>query len=206
VLMLVAAPLLVLGVPLIPVLWALPLRWRRRVGGWGKTSAVRGVWGFLDRPLTAWILNAAVLWVWHAPALYQATLRSEAVHIAQHLSFLGAALLFWWVLVYRGRGGRAAYGIGVLYVFTTALHSSVLGALLTFAPAPWYPAYVSTTAAWGLTPLEDQQLAGLIMWVPGGIIYLIASLALFAAWLRALERETTRADDGGEGYVVGVSI
>jgi putative membrane protein len=75
----------------------------------------------------------------------------------------------------------------VLYVFTTSMHSGALGALLTFAPVPWYPAYAGKAAAWGLTPLEDQQLAGLVMWVPAGVAYLLASLALFARWLHGLE-------------------
>jgi len=75
----------------------------------------------------------------------------------------------------------------VLYVFTTAVHTSILGALLTFAPSPWYPAYGQATQRWGLTPLQDQQIGGLIMWVPAGLVYTIAGLALFAAWLRASE-------------------
>jgi cytochrome c oxidase assembly factor CtaG len=72
----------------------------------------------------------------------------------------------------------------VLYLFTTALHSSLLGALLTFARTVWYPVYSGTTLSWGLTPLEDQQLGGLIMWVPAGAVYIVAALALFAGFLR----------------------
>jgi cytochrome c oxidase assembly factor CtaG len=76
---------------------------------------------------------------------------------------------------------------GVLYVFTTAIHTGVLGALLTFAPHAWYPAYQMTTPAWGLTPLEDQQIGGLIMWVPGSLVYIVAGLGLFAGWLKQSE-------------------
>jgi putative membrane protein len=104
------------------------------------------------------------------------------VHAAQHASFFLSALLFWWSLLYAR--GRAGYGLGVLYIFTTAVHTSILGALLTFAPSVWYPAYAPGTRAWGLSPLEDQQIGGLIMWVPAGVVYLAAGLALFAAWLR----------------------
>jgi len=77
-----------------------------------------------------------------------------------------------------------AYGAAVFYVFTTAVHTSILGALLTFAPHIWYPSYSATTRAWGFTPLQDQQIGGLIMWVPGGLVYLATGLALFAAWLK----------------------
>ncbi|HYX23881.1 MAG TPA: cytochrome c oxidase assembly protein, partial [Thermoanaerobaculia bacterium] len=79
-------------------------------------------------------------------------------------------------------------GAAVLYVFTTSLHSGVLGALLTFAPRLWYPIYEARTAAWGLSALEDQQLAGLIMWVPAGVLFIVLGLALFAAWLGEAER------------------
>jgi cytochrome c oxidase assembly factor CtaG len=72
----------------------------------------------------------------------------------------------------------------VLYVFTTAVHTSILGALLTFAPHIWYPAYSTTTQAWGLSPVEDQQLGGLIMWVPASLVYVLAGLALLAAWMK----------------------
>jgi putative membrane protein len=134
-------------------------------------------------PSVAWALHAAAIWVWHAPALYQATLSSETVHTLQHVSFLGSALLFWWALLHA-REGRMARPAAVIYLFTTAVHTSLLGALLTFSTRLWYPLYDSGTLAWGLTPLEDQQLAGLVMWVPAGLSYLIASLALAATWLR----------------------
>jgi putative membrane protein len=86
----------------------------------------------------------------------------------------------------------AGYGVAVLYLFTTALHSGLLGALITFAASVWYPAYRETTASWGLTPLEDQQLGGLIMWVPACLTYIVAGLALFAAWLRTSEERVRR--------------
>jgi putative membrane protein len=194
VLMLVAAPLLVLGRPLVPFLWALPARWRPVVGGLGKLKGVRRAWRSLTNPLVAWAVHAAALWVWHVPALFQATLTSDLVHTLQHLSFLGSALLFWWALVH-GRRGLMGYGAAVLYMFTTSVHSGVLGALITFARSNWYPAYADSTASWGLTPLEDQQLGGLIMWVPAGLVYIIAGLALTVGWMRESERRTARRED-----------
>jgi cytochrome c oxidase assembly factor CtaG len=126
------------------------------------------------------------LWSWHVPFLFQATLESEFVHALQHASFLCSALLFWWAVIH-GRQRALGFGLAVLYLFTTALHSGLLGALLTFAKTVWYPAYLDQTKAWGLTPLEDQQIGGLIMWVPAALVYIAAALALFAGWLRESE-------------------
>lgn len=190
-LMALAAPLLVLGRPLVPFLWALPMRWRRRVGGWTRVSAVHGGWRMVSGPFAAWLLHAAALWLWHLPGPYAAALRSDGVHALQHAGFLGTGLLFWWALLH-GREGRMGYGASVFYLFATAMHTGALGALLTLAPSPWYAAYAGGTAAWGLTPLEDQQLAGLVMWIPAGLAYVVAGLALVAAWMRESERRTAR--------------
>lgn len=181
-LMAMAAPLLVLGRPLVPFLWALPISWRRALGVWAGTAPVAVVWQLLTLPLVAWAVHAVAIWVWHVPALYQATLRNEAIHALQHGSFLGTALLFWWALL-RGREGRLGRPAAVVYLFTTAVHTSLLGALLAFSSRVWYPIYQSSTTPWGLTPLADQQLAGLIMWVPPGLAYLVAALAIAASWL-----------------------
>jgi putative membrane protein len=190
-LMAAAAPLLVLGRPLIPFVWALPMRWRRIAGDWAAAVPVRRGWELLTLPLVAWTLHAVAIWVWHAPALFQATLRSDMVHTLQHASFLGTGLLFWWTLL-RRREGRLGRPAAVLYLFTTSVHTTILGALLTFSSRTWYPIYSSSTLAWGLSPLEDQQLAGLIMWVPAGLAYLFAALAIAASWLTDPER-TERA-------------
>jgi putative membrane protein len=182
-LMVVAAPLLVLGRPIIPLLWALPISARRRAGDWAGASPVRAVWVLLTVPAVAWALHAVAIWLWHAPSLYQATLGSKLVHSAQHVTFLGTALLFWWALLH-GREGRIGRPAAVIYLFTTAVHTSLLGVLLSFSAHLWYPLYVATTGPWGLTPLEDQQLAGVIMWVPSGLAYLLAALSLAATWLQ----------------------
>jgi putative membrane protein len=194
VLMLVAAPLLVLGRPLVPFLWALPARWRPAIGGLGKLKSVQRAWRALTNPLVAWAVHALALWVWHIPALFQATLASDFIHTLQHLSFLGSALLFWWALIH-GRRGLMGYGAAVLYMFTTSVHSGVLGALITFARSSWYPVYADSTASWGLTPLEDQQLGGLIMWIPAAVVYIIAGLALMVGWMRESERRVARREN-----------
>lgn len=185
-LMLVAAPLLVLGRPMIAFLWALPAGWAPRLNQITNVAWWRALWAFITNPFVAWLVGAVVLWTWHAPALFQATLESNFIHSLQHASFLGSALLFWWAIIH-GHQRVLGYGVAVLYLFTTALHSGLLGVLLTFSRSVWYPIYGETTAAWGLTPLEDQQLGGLIMWIPAGLVYIIAGLALFAGWLRESE-------------------
>jgi putative membrane protein len=165
----------------------MPAGWARTAARWAGSPGWRRVWGVLINPFIAWLIHAAVLWTWHIPALFQATLDDEFVHALQHLSFLLSALLFWWAVI-QGRPRASGYGVAVLYLFTTALHSGFLGALITLARTVWYPAYEGTTTSWGLTPLEDQQLGGLIMWVPACSVYVVAGLALFAGWLRETER------------------
>ena len=195
ILMLVAAPLLVLGTPLLPFLWAMPLRCRERLGRWTQTRLIDRTWRIVTGPLTVWIAHALALWIWHVPTLFQATLESDLVHAAQHSSFFVTAALFWWALIH-GRYGRIGYGVAVLYVFTTAVHTSILGALLTFAPRLWYPSYARTAPSWGLSPLEDQQLGGLIMWVPAGLVFIVVGVALFAAWLGESERRVALSQSG----------
>ena len=178
-LMVVAAPLLVLSRPIEAWTWALRPAWRRALGGVARIGPLRAAWRTCTEPIGAWTLHAVALWAWHVPALFEAALADEAVHVAQHSCFLVSALFFWWS-VFAGAGRRG--GASVASVFTTMMHTSALGALLTFAPSPWYPHYADTSA-FGLSALEDQQLGGLVMWVPGGLAYLVAGLAIVAAWL-----------------------
>jgi putative membrane protein len=185
----VAAPLLILGRPIIPLLWAFPPKARRELGAWARVPAVRRSWDVFTLPSVAFALHAVALWAWHLPGPYQATLTSDLAHSLQHATFIATALLFWWT-IFSSHGGELARGRAIFYLFATALQTGALGALLTFAQTLWYPAYASTTAPWGLTALEDQQLGGLIMWIPGSAAYLVAALAIFAEWLRESERRT----------------
>jgi putative membrane protein len=201
-LMVLAAPLLVLGRPLVPGLWAFASPMRRRLGAASRQPRVRAAWRALTAPLAAFILHGAAIWLWHAPPLFQATLQSDAVHALQHASFLGTALLFWWTIIHAHSAGGSArfggFGTAVLLLFGTAMHSGALGALLTFTRTLWYPAYASGASAWGLSPMEDQQLAGLIMWIPASLAYLAAALLLFAGWLRASESRVRQAERARE--------
>lgn len=177
-LMAVAAPLFVLGRPLEAWAWALPVPALRALAGVGRMPWLARAWAFVTEPLAAWSLHALALWLWHAPILFGMALESEAVHIAQHASFLGSALLLWWSVF--GRGSRRPDGASLASLFTTMIHTGALGALLTFAPHPWYAHY---GGGFGLSALEDQQLGGLVMWVPGGVAYLAAALAIVGSWL-----------------------
>lgn len=138
----------------------------------------------ITAPLTAWLLHAAALWLWHLPGLYQAALLSPLVHWLEHASFLGSALLFWGVALSPQRQRSL---VGVLLIFTTALHSSILGALMTFSGSVWYPLYNARALTFSLSAIEDQQLAGLIMWIPGGVVYLVAALWLLGIALLRME-------------------
>ena len=185
-LMVVAAPLISVGAPLVGMLWAMPLRFRHAMVGFVQHTPLPTIWQTTTAPAVAFMLYGLALWIWHMPALYDAALQHEGVHVVQHLCFFGTAALFWWGIVH-GRQGRLGYGAAVVYLFVTAVHGGVLGALLTVSPQVWYAPYLADHPA-GLTPLEDQQLAGLLMWIPAGLAFVAGALFLFAGWLRQSDR------------------
>jgi putative membrane protein len=184
-LMVVAAPLLVMSKPLEAWTWSLAPRWRRALAAMGHARPLAALWHALTDPVGAWTFHAVALWAWHIPALFSLALRDPAVHALQHSCFLFSALAFWWSVL--ARGVRRAQAPAVASLFITMLHTGALGALLTFAPSPWYP-HSDALNPIGLTALEDQQLGGLVMWVPGGLAYLVAGLATVAAWLSPAPR------------------
>lgn len=188
-LILVSAPLLVLGAPSLPAVWALPRASRRAVGRWWHGAvALRAVVHAVTAPGAAFVLHFVALWFWHMPAPYQAALRSPGMHALEHLSFLGTAFLFWWTVATPLGRPRAREGQGIAMMVGTLMHSGALGALLMFAATPWYPAHDAGARAWGITAMDDQQLAGLIMWIPAGAVYVAAAGWLFVSWMRHDER------------------
>ena len=193
-LMLVAAPLLVLSRPFGPMLWALPISARRSVGGLARRGWVKGPGRALTEPVAATLLQAAALWIWHMPGLFDLALSVEGWHVAQHLSFLVSALLFWSAMLHRRRAG---VGLAAVCLFVSSLVAGALGALMAFSQGPWYAGYAALgLAPFGLTPAEDQQLAGLLMWIPGGMVHAVAALALVYGALgvrRAASRPDARA-------------
>jgi putative membrane protein len=185
-LMVVAAPLIAISTPLVAFLWAMPSGMRQSLVDRVHRKPAIAVWRMITSPPAAFVLYGLALWLWHVPALYDYALGHDAIHVVQHLCFFGTASLFWWGILH-GRLGRAGYGAAVVYLFATAIHGGVLGALLTVSPRVWYAPYVAHHPT-GLTPLEDQQLAGLLMWIPAGLGFVIGALVIFAAWLRQSDR------------------
>ena len=189
-LLVVAAPLLALSAPSSAILRGSPLALRRASGRWRRRLGLtHGNLGVLRHPAAVWLLSVGVIWFWHAAAPYDATLDNQLLHVLEHASFLVTAVLFWHVVVGVRGAARVSGGLGVLLVFAMAMQSVFLSVLLTFARTPWYSGYAATTAPWGLDPLTDQRLAGVIMWIPAGGIYLVVALALLVTWIRATERE-----------------
>jgi cytochrome c oxidase assembly factor CtaG/cytochrome c2 len=173
----VAAPLTILGAPLLPFLWSLPRSVRVGAGRTWNAAGMRSGGRALARPVPAWALHTAAIWAWHLPGPYTAALGSAPIHAMEHICFYVTALLVWWVAFrpLRGHGGTA----GALFVLVgTFAQSSALGAILTLSGTPWYGTQSVGAAAWHLTALEDQQVAGLIMWIPAGLAYLAGILAV----------------------------
>jgi putative membrane protein len=181
-LMIGVAPLFIMARPLGSFAWALPDSGRWLLAAVAASAAVRA----LTLPVVAWVLQAAALWAWHMPVPFEAALANPGLHALQHASFLVTALLFWWSL-FHGGSGTVRHGAALLSLFTTVLHTGLLGALLAVSPIVWYSGPGNTP----LFTLEDQQLAGIIMWIPGGILYIAAALWIAADWLRMAERRTS---------------
>jgi cytochrome c oxidase assembly factor CtaG len=181
--MLPAALLLVLARPGPVLLWAFPARMRGAFASVARGG--RSLWEWIAAPMTATLIQGAVMWLWHMPPLFDRALDNEGWHVAQHLSFLLSALLFWWAVAH---GRRTSYGLSAFCLFLTSVIGGALGALMAFSASPWYAPYAALgmTPA-GLSPAEDQQLAGLVMWVPGGAFHAAAALYFLYQWLKASE-------------------
>jgi putative membrane protein len=136
----------------------------------------------LSTPMRATVLHGLTVWIWHAPMLFGAAVEHDWVHALQHVSFFIPAVLFWQALLGEHSAPRTARAAGAAFV--TFMHTGLLGGLITMAPAPLYMIYVGRTESWGLTALADQQLAGVFMWVPLGLPYVVAGLVLTSRLVR----------------------
>jgi putative membrane protein len=197
----VAAPLIVLARPLAIWTWAFPRSYRSALARPFRCEAVRAGWRSVSAPLPAAILHAAAIWLWHVPAFFEAAESHVLLHVLQHTTFFASALVFWWAVLRPGRD--KGVGVAMLCLFVTMLHTGALGALLTFSNDVWYPVSTAGSMHWGLTPIEDQQLGGLLMWIPGGTAYVIAALALAARWLT---REPTSVPQSRKSEVVALRL
>jgi cytochrome c oxidase assembly factor CtaG len=154
-------------------------------GGW--KSPLQSLWRRITEPVTATVVQGTVMWAWHAPILFDRALDSFGWHIAQHACFFLSSLVFWWAMLHpRGRAG--GYGVSASCLFATSLIGGALGALMSLSSSPWYADYAAMgMSGIGLDPVDDQRLAGLIMWIPGGAFHGIAALVLCYKWLKASE-------------------
>ena len=193
VLLMIAPPLLILGRPALACFWAFPLPGRRAIGRVWIRSGLKHAVDLVMSPVIVWLLCSAALWFWHLPGPYGWALGSESVHAFEHVCFFVTSLMFWSLVLEPLGRRRMDYGSTLLFVATFGVQTGLLGALLTFAGRPLYAAHLSTTAAWGLTPLEDQQLAGLIMWIPASLIHLTTLGVLFVVWMHTAERQVITA-------------
>ena len=183
-LIMVAAPLIVVGDP-TTVMRGVPRGVRKSTGRWrherGFTPARISS---LHHPVPIFLATAGAIWFWHASVAYEAAADNQILHALEHASFLLTAILFWNVLLSRRPSSRLAPGASVLLIFAVAMQGVILSALLTFGDTPWYPSYGETARSWNLDPIEDQRLAGLLMWIPGGLLYTAAALRSLTGWLR----------------------
>jgi cytochrome c oxidase assembly factor CtaG len=174
---LVAPPLLLMGTPG----WILRPLLRYR--------AVYRACRILTMPILAFALFNLNFLIWHVPFLYEATLENENIHIVEHLLFISTAILNWWpILSSLAEWPRLPYPAQILYLFLDAVPSTVLGAILVFAPEVLYPTYKAAPPIFGISALDDQVMSGLIMAMPGGMVYLIALSIIFFVWLGREDR------------------
>ena len=202
-LIMIAAPLIWLGAPLLPTIWAFDRPNRRRIGRlFREGHPIHRIFHSLTGAGVALTVFIVVLFVWHYPPLYNAAQGRTLVHDLEHAMFFGSALLFWWPVVHPSGGRRRLpYGAGILYIFPAKRAGIVLGAGLSHSQTPYYSAYTELPRIWGISALADQQLAGLIMWVFGGLLFIIPLLALVIMMMREDEGhvwipEAVRADAG----------
>jgi putative membrane protein len=185
-LLLIAPPLLLLGRPLVPSLWGLPASWRVAVGQLLAPDRLLARLGhLLTTPLVAVSAFVITIAVWHLPVFYDAAQGRSVTHDLEHLLFVGTALLYWWPVIHPAGGQRRlSYARALPYLLPPFLESMLIGVLLTFAERPLYRTYAEIAMPWGFTAVTDQQLGGLIMWIPGGMFFLIPLIGLLMALLR----------------------
>jgi putative membrane protein len=170
-LMMVAPPLCILGLA------------GMRSPATGAPGVWRRAWAYLVSPWSATIIFSGVLLVWHIPALYDATLTTEPIHVVEHLSFIAVGTVFWWPIVDPMRGGDRKRWVGTFAKIAMLVGSGIpptaLGLIFTVAPHPFYDFYARAPRLWGLSPVADQQLAGVVMFGAGNLIYFAAVVMVF---------------------------
>jgi cytochrome c oxidase assembly factor CtaG/cytochrome c2 len=190
-LMLAAPPLLVCSRPALVFLWAFPRETRKKIGRRWSAAGLTRVFEALMHPLLVWTAFTGLFVFWHIPAAYAWALGDDRVHSVEHLCFFVSALAFWTIVIEPSGRRRLGYGATLLFVATTAVLSGLPGALMILTPRALYPVHAEGAALWGLTLMEDQQLAGLVMWIPAGFAYVAIIAWLFVRWLADAERRVS---------------
>lgn len=192
-LLIVAPPLILLGTPLIPALWTLPTEYRKRFAKLLRPGQPLGrMANILAYPMLAVAAYVICVAVWHVPNFYDAAQGRTFMHDLEHVMFYGTALLYWWPIVAPiGSNRRLKFGMAIPYLLPPFLEGMLIGALITFSDTPIYQTYqeLDVNPIWGMGTLDDQQLGGLIMWVPGGMFFLIPLIGTLALLLRENERK-----------------
>jgi putative membrane protein len=190
-LMLLAAPLLVHARPTAALVAGLPAGWRQAARG-VRVDPWRAAARTALNAVVVWTVGAIALWAWHVPALYEAALTNDALHILEHASFLSAALLFWTVVLgsgTRSHAGRRSVSrpAALLLVLATSLQSSALGLVLLLGSTALYPVHATGAMAWEVSLLGDQHVAGGLMWGPPTFLYVVVIGWLVVRWFAEME-------------------
>ncbi|WP_069625212.1 cytochrome c oxidase assembly protein [Methyloceanibacter marginalis] len=188
-LMLLAPPLLVWSRPNIAFVWAFSPDWRKRIGRFWTGAGLGRATQALMHPLVVFVLFSGSFAFWHLPGPYRAALHNDFIHALEHLSFFLTSLAFWTLVIEPSGRRRLSYGGGLVFVALTAVLCALPGALIVLAPRALYPDHAAGAAGWGLSLMQDQQLAGLLMWIPGGIVYLLACVWLFLCLMDDAEQK-----------------
>lgn len=198
--MLWAVPLLLLGAPTTPVLRGMP-RWLRIgvVRPLAGRRSMRLLYRVITHPVVAIVIFSVNLWLWHlAPGWYETAIADQKVHDVQHLSFVLTATLIWWnVIDPRPLHSRIPHLARVLYIFAVGVPKHVLAAMISLAPTPIYATYVEVRPVLALSPLEDQQLAGGIMWAVSMVITIIIMAIMFFVWMHVAQSRQRPGDIEG---------
>jgi cytochrome c oxidase assembly factor CtaG len=191
-LVMIAPPLLLLADPMPIMLWGLPSNLRLEVGRWLRPDAAfRRVVRALTTPGLVWLYVVAVLVGWHDPKAYNLTLENDLVHDLEHLTFFGTAMLFWWHVIGAAPHihRRLSPGVRIGYVLSVVPASALTGIAIAFAQEPIYTYYTTIPRLGEMTVVQDQMLGGVIMWIPGSMMYIIAALVLIARVIQAADQE-----------------
>lgn len=198
-LVMIAPPLLLIADPMPIMMWGLPRALRTEIGRWLRPdSRFRQVLQAITTPGLVWLYFVATLVGWHEPSAYNLTLVSEFFHDLEHITFFATAMLFWWHVIGSAPHihRRLSPGLRIGYALSVVPASALTGIAIAFASEPIYTYYTTVPRLGHMTVLEDQMLGGVIMWIPGSMMYIVAALVLLAVWIRAEEMKSAFPESG----------